>query len=82
MVSFNVALYYNTIIAWCLFYFAQSFQAELPWSECPKVHFPNGTYILDKECMVRILFSYCRSDFDLIFETLGGGDNFIRKNSC
>jgi len=23
VVSFNVALYYNTIIAWCLFYFAQ-----------------------------------------------------------
>lgn len=22
-VSFNVALYYNTIIAWCLFYFVQ-----------------------------------------------------------
>ncbi|XP_045464820.1 sodium-dependent neutral amino acid transporter B(0)AT3 [Harmonia axyridis] len=52
VVSFNVALYYNTIIAWCLFYFAQSFQSELPWSECPKVHFPNGTYILDPECMV------------------------------
>lgn len=23
VVSFNVALYYNTIIAWCLFYFVQ-----------------------------------------------------------
>ncbi len=23
VVSFNVALYYNTIIAWCLFYFFQ-----------------------------------------------------------
>lgn len=23
IVSFNVALYYNTIIAWCLFYFVQ-----------------------------------------------------------
>jgi len=23
VVSFNVALYYNTIIAWCLFYFIQ-----------------------------------------------------------
>lgn len=24
VVSFNVALYYNTIIAWCLFYFVQA----------------------------------------------------------
>lgn len=23
IVAFNVALYYNTIIAWCLFYFSQ-----------------------------------------------------------
>ncbi|KAK9893054.1 hypothetical protein WA026_023353 [Henosepilachna vigintioctopunctata] len=52
VVSFNVALYYNTIIAWCLFYFAQSFQSELPWSECPKIHFSNGTYIQDPECVV------------------------------
>ncbi|KAB0793138.1 hypothetical protein PPYR_12758 [Photinus pyralis] len=52
VVSFNVALYYNTIIAWCLFYFAQSFQSELPWSECPKVYFKNGSYIRDPECVV------------------------------
>lgn len=55
VVSFNVALYYNTVIAWCLFYFVQSFQSELPWSECPKVYESNGTYSLDPECMV----SYC-----------------------
>ncbi|XP_066908674.1 sodium-dependent neutral amino acid transporter B(0)AT3 [Halyomorpha halys] len=52
VVSFNVALYYNTIIAWCLFYFAQSFQAELPWSECPKKYFPNGSYAEEPECTV------------------------------
>lgn len=52
VVSFNVALYYNTIIAWCLFYFVQSFQSELPWSECPKVYFDNGSYILEPECTV------------------------------
>ncbi|KAL5022464.1 hypothetical protein ScPMuIL_001619 [Solemya velum] len=34
-VSFWVALYYNTIIAWCLVYFVQSFQSPLPWAECP-----------------------------------------------
>ncbi|XP_038223563.1 sodium-dependent neutral amino acid transporter B(0)AT3 [Zerene cesonia] len=50
VVSFNVALYYNSIIAWCLFYFAQSFQAELPWSECPKKYFSNGSYTTEPEC--------------------------------
>ncbi|KAL3285257.1 hypothetical protein HHI36_019367 [Cryptolaemus montrouzieri] len=52
VVSFNVALYYNTIIAWCLFYFAQSFQSQLPWAECPKIHFPNLTYTQEPECVV------------------------------
>lgn len=52
VVSFNVALYYNTIIAWCLFYFVQSFQSELPWSECPKVYYNNGSYGEEPECTV------------------------------
>ncbi|CAG9865492.1 unnamed protein product [Phyllotreta striolata] len=52
VVSFNVALYYNTIIAWCLFYFVQSFQSQLPWAECPNVYFPNGSYTTEKECEV------------------------------
>nr|XP_023021528.1 sodium-dependent neutral amino acid transporter B(0)AT3 [Leptinotarsa decemlineata] len=50
VVSFNVALYYNTIIAWCLFYFVQSFQSQLPWAECPNVYFPNGSYTIEPEC--------------------------------
>ncbi|CAG5088075.1 Similar to Slc6a18: Sodium-dependent neutral amino acid transporter B(0)AT3 (Mus musculus) [Cotesia congregata] len=50
VVSFNVALYYNTIIAWCLFYFVQSFQSELPWSECPNKYFQNGSYAPEPEC--------------------------------
>ncbi|XP_068210842.1 sodium-dependent neutral amino acid transporter B(0)AT3-like [Palaemon carinicauda] len=35
VVSFVVALYYNTVIAWCLYYLFQSFQSPLPWSDCP-----------------------------------------------
>lgn len=54
IVSFNVALYYNTIIAWCLFYFVQSFNSELPWSECPKIHYENMTYAIEPECEVSI----------------------------
>ncbi|XP_004597956.2 sodium-dependent neutral amino acid transporter B(0)AT1 [Ochotona princeps] len=35
LVSFMVGLYYNTIIAWILWYFFNSFQDPLPWSQCP-----------------------------------------------
>uniref|UniRef100_A0A8C4ZEP1 Transporter n=1 Tax=Gadus morhua TaxID=8049 RepID=A0A8C4ZEP1_GADMO len=34
-VSFLVSLYYNTILAWVLWYFFHSFQDPLPWSQCP-----------------------------------------------
>lgn len=36
-VCFFVALYYNVIISWSLFYFSQSFQDPLPWKECPLI---------------------------------------------
>ncbi|XP_069181360.1 sodium-dependent neutral amino acid transporter B(0)AT3 isoform X2 [Procambarus clarkii] len=49
-VSFNVALYYNTIIAWCLYYLAGSFRSPLPWSECPKEYYANGSYKIVREC--------------------------------
>ncbi|XP_059468506.1 sodium-dependent neutral amino acid transporter B(0)AT3 [Neocloeon triangulifer] len=51
VVSFNVALYYNTIIAWCLFYFVQSFQSQLPWAECPNKYYTNGSYESEPECV-------------------------------
>ncbi|XP_046875663.1 inactive sodium-dependent neutral amino acid transporter B(0)AT3 [Hypomesus transpacificus] len=35
IVSFLVALFYNTILAWVLWYFFHSFQDPLPWAECP-----------------------------------------------
>lgn len=35
LASFMVGLYYNTIIAWILWYFFNSFQDPLPWSQCP-----------------------------------------------
>ncbi|XP_035604414.1 sodium-dependent neutral amino acid transporter B(0)AT2-like isoform X2 [Oncorhynchus keta] len=36
VVCFFVALYYNVIIGWSLFYLGNSFQYPLPWKECPK----------------------------------------------
>ncbi|XP_053571739.1 sodium-dependent neutral amino acid transporter B(0)AT3-like [Bombina bombina] len=35
IVSFLVGAYYNTILAWVLWYFFNSFQDPLPWSFCP-----------------------------------------------
>ncbi|XP_076851696.1 sodium-dependent neutral amino acid transporter B(0)AT2 isoform X2 [Brachyhypopomus gauderio] len=47
MVCFFVALYYNVIIAWALFYFGNSFQYPLPWQQCPVE--PGGNRTV-KEC--------------------------------
>ncbi|XP_033831046.1 inactive sodium-dependent neutral amino acid transporter B(0)AT3 [Periophthalmus magnuspinnatus] len=35
IVSFLVSLFYNTLLAWILWYFFHSFQDPLPWSTCP-----------------------------------------------
>ncbi|CAL8297702.1 unnamed protein product [Lota lota] len=37
VVSFLVGLFYNTILAWVLWYFFHSFQEPLPWSQCPLI---------------------------------------------
>ncbi|XP_077165720.1 sodium-dependent neutral amino acid transporter B(0)AT1-like [Paroedura picta] len=47
LVSFLVGLYYNTIIAWVMWYFFNSFQEPLPWSSCPLL--PNRTGYVE-EC--------------------------------
>ncbi|XP_040909073.1 sodium-dependent neutral amino acid transporter B(0)AT1-like [Toxotes jaculatrix] len=41
LVSFLVGLYYNTLIAWIMWYFFNSFQDPLPWAQCPLAD--NGT---------------------------------------
>ncbi|XP_073677811.1 inactive sodium-dependent neutral amino acid transporter B(0)AT3 [Garra rufa] len=35
IISLLVGLFYNTILAWVLWYFFHSFQEPLPWSQCP-----------------------------------------------
>ncbi|KAM4634021.1 sodium-dependent neutral amino acid transporter B(0)AT2 [Polymixia lowei] len=47
LVCFYVALYYNVIIAWSLFYMGNSFQYPLPWEQCPVDRATNDTV---KEC--------------------------------
>ncbi|XP_054913694.1 sodium-dependent neutral amino acid transporter B(0)AT2-like isoform X1 [Poeciliopsis prolifica] len=45
VVCFFVALYYNVILAWSLFYLGNSFQYPLPWQQCPEL----GN-VTEKEC--------------------------------
>ena len=42
-VSLLISLYYNTIIAWILWYLFNSFQDPLPWSQCPLNSNATGT---------------------------------------
>ncbi|XP_034560913.1 sodium-dependent neutral amino acid transporter B(0)AT1-like [Notolabrus celidotus] len=35
LVSLLIGLYYNTLIAWILWYLFNSFQSPLPWAQCP-----------------------------------------------
>ncbi|GMR60957.1 hypothetical protein PMAYCL1PPCAC_31152, partial [Pristionchus mayeri] len=44
VVSYLVALYYNVIITWCLYYFFRSFTFDLPWASCPQI---NGTDVVE-----------------------------------
>ncbi|XP_076008348.1 sodium-dependent neutral amino acid transporter B(0)AT2-like isoform X2 [Genypterus blacodes] len=36
VVCYFVALYYNVILAWSLYYLGSSFQHPLPWEQCPE----------------------------------------------
>ncbi|XP_036948355.1 inactive sodium-dependent neutral amino acid transporter B(0)AT3-like [Acanthopagrus latus] len=47
IVSFLVSIFYNTILAWVLWYFFHSFQNPLPWSQCPINESRTG---YDEEC--------------------------------
>uniref|UniRef100_A0A7P0TBL2 Transporter n=1 Tax=Homo sapiens TaxID=9606 RepID=A0A7P0TBL2_HUMAN len=49
VVCYFVALYYNVIIGWSLFYFSQSFQQPLPWDQCPLVKNASHTFV-EPEC--------------------------------
>ncbi|KAM9775884.1 sodium-dependent neutral amino acid transporter B(0)AT3-like [Syngnathus typhle] len=44
-VSFLITLFYNSVLAWVMWYFYNSFKDPLPWSQCPV----NDTY-LTREC--------------------------------
>ncbi|XP_051526713.1 sodium-dependent neutral amino acid transporter B(0)AT3-like [Myxocyprinus asiaticus] len=55
IISFLVGLFYNTILAWVLWYFFHSFQEPLPWSQCPVNENLTG-YV--EECVVSTPVNY------------------------
>lgn len=74
-VSFLVSLYYNTIIAWVMWYFFNSFQDPLPWSQCPVNANNTGTvhtvWAAHKEnindgCVLKVLFQNAQSNTCLL----------------
>ncbi|KAM9838293.1 sodium-dependent neutral amino acid transporter B(0)AT1-like [Aulostomus maculatus] len=54
-VSFLVGMYYNTIMAWIMWYLFHSFQDPLPWSQCPLNANKTG---LVKECALSTTVDY------------------------
>jgi len=44
-VSFLVGVYYNMVVAWCLYYLFISFTDELPYSKCPIIEGTNQTVV-------------------------------------
>lgn len=66
IVSYIVALYYNTIIAWCLIYLLHSFESPLPWADCPTRLYSNFTYDFEPECVVRYICSNRSNVYEVI----------------
>ncbi|KAL0961748.1 hypothetical protein UPYG_G00331200 [Umbra pygmaea] len=55
IVSFCIALFYNTIVAWVLWYLFNSFQEPLPWSQCP-LNLDNTGF--EEECVESTAVNY------------------------
>jgi SNF family Na+-dependent transporter len=64
VVSFLCTVYYNVIIAWCLYYLSQSLRSEVPWKNC------DNWWNTDK-CATTGRLEYDVSTCDLIFSLYG-----------
>ncbi|KAG7260610.1 hypothetical protein CRUP_008632 [Coryphaenoides rupestris] len=76
LVCFFVALYYNVIISWSLFYFSQSFQQPLPWHECPLIKNQNST------CHSATTFYWYREALDISDSISDGAQLNWRMTLC
>ncbi|KAM3873378.1 sodium-dependent neutral amino acid transporter B(0)AT3-like [Diretmus argenteus] len=64
MVSFLVGLFYNTILAWVLWYFFHSFQNPLPWRDCP-VNFNLTGYVSECEKSTAVNYFWYRQTLNI-----------------
>lgn len=69
LVSLLVGLYYNTLIAWILWYLFNSFQDPLPWNYCPLnenktgIFLPKSHTILLNQCTDTVSYFTVSSGF-------------------
>ncbi|CAB0015460.1 unnamed protein product, partial [Nesidiocoris tenuis] len=61
-VTFFVALYYNVIITWCIYYLFSSINYPLPWAECPKL---NNTELPECEKASETAYFWYRTTLDI-----------------
>lgn len=68
--SFLVSIYYNMIIAWCLFYFFASFRRRLSWGDCG--NWWNTERCVNPGAFIPFYFQFIRTNasFCVIVETL------------
>ncbi|KAK7877078.1 hypothetical protein WMY93_032216 [Mugilogobius chulae] len=83
VVCFFVALYYNVIIGWSLFYFSQSFQQPLPWHECPLIKNKTSTYVVPEcEKSSATTYYWYRQALDISDSISEGGGLNWRMTLC
>ncbi|XP_041963926.1 sodium-dependent neutral amino acid transporter B(0)AT3-like [Alosa alosa] len=63
-VSFLVGLFYNTILAWILWYFFHSFQNPLPWESCP-IDMNRTNYITECEKSTPVNYFWYRKTLNI-----------------
>lgn len=79
-VSFLVGLYYNTIIAWVMWYFFNSFQEPLPWSQCPLDINRTGTVY----CMIKYFVNDCPQSIfhEKVYFSLQKNYTTVHQGTC
>ncbi|XP_028305470.1 sodium-dependent neutral amino acid transporter B(0)AT2 [Gouania willdenowi] len=83
VVCFFVALYYNVIISWSLFYFSQSFQQPLPWHECPLIKNKTSTFVVPEcEKSSATTYYWYREALDISDSISEGGGLNWRMTLC
>eukprot|EP00092_Neocalanus_flemingeri_P034545 GFUD01037568.1.p1 GENE.GFUD01037568.1~~GFUD01037568.1.p1 ORF type:complete len:663 (+),score=142.17 GFUD01037568.1:118-2106(+) len=65
IISLMVAIYYNVIMAYCLFYLFNSFRSVLPWTECDPLW-------SDERCYVRGVNTSVGLEDQCIVDDIGG----------